>query len=181
MKTMMGCFCTTPTDALINETSLLSVGLRLREKILKSVTRMLTVSPQHPLYPWIERARNPRWQRFFFPTNLVNIAKHFPECMHDLETVVPYIRPPWWSLKASIHIDTDKETAEVHHLSTTSRPDNSAHIYTDGSGINDRIGAAMYCHTDHQVKHRYLGKSSEIRIDGICRRIGSYPHGGYSR
>ena len=84
--------------------------------------------------------------------------------MHDLETIVPYIRPSWWSLKASIHIDVNKEIAETHHLCTTSRPDNSAHIYTDGSGINNRIGAAMYCHTDQQVKQRYLRKSSESMV-----------------
>jgi ribonuclease HI len=85
--------------------------------------------------------------------------------MHNLETIVPYIRPPWWSLKASIHIDADKETAEAHHLRTTLHPNyNSAHIYTDGSGINGGIGAAMYCHTDHNVQQCYLGKSSESMV-----------------
>jgi tubulin alpha len=165
MKTMLGCFSTTSTDALQNETSFLSPRLRLREKILKSVTRMLTLPPQHPLHQWIQRARNPKWQMLPFPTNLVNIAKHFPECMHDLETIVPYIRPPWWSLKASIHIDANKETAEAHHLRTTSQlNDTTAHIYTDGSGINERIGAAMYCHTDQHVEQRYLGTSSESTV-----------------
>src|SRR5437763_6116229 len=81
--------------------------------------------------------------------------------MHDLETIVPYIRPPWWSLKASIHIDANKETAEAHHLRMTSQlNDTTAHIYTDGFGINERIGAAMYSHTDHHVEQRYLGTSS---------------------
>jgi ribonuclease HI len=100
-----------------------------------------------------------------FPTNLVKIAKHFPESMHNLETIALYIRPPWWSLKASIHIDVDKEIAETHHLRTTSRSNNdSAHIYTDGSGINEGIGAAMYCQTDQHVEQRYLGKSSESMV-----------------
>ena len=85
--------------------------------------------------------------------------------MHDLETIVPYIRPPWWSLKASIHIDADKETAEAHHLRTISQlDDTTVQIYTDGSGINEGIGAAMYCHTDQQVEQRYLGKSSESMV-----------------
>src|SRR5271167_2265569 len=84
MKTMLGCFRTTSTDALENETTFLPPRLRLREKILKSVTRMLTLPPQHPLHQWIRRARDPKWQTLPFPTNLVNIAKHFPECMHDL-------------------------------------------------------------------------------------------------
>jgi len=37
MKTMLGCFHTTSTDALENETTLLPPRLRLREKVLKSV------------------------------------------------------------------------------------------------------------------------------------------------
>jgi hypothetical protein len=161
----MGCFHTTATDALQNETSLLPPRLRLREKILKSVTRMLTDPPQHPLHKWVRQACQPRWQKLPFPSNLVNIAKHFPEYMLDLEIIVPYIHPPWLSLKASLHIDADKEIAEAHHLRTTSqRNDNSAHIYTDGSGINDGIGAAMYCHTDQQVQQRYLGKCSESMV-----------------
>ena len=60
MKTMLGCFRTTSTDALQNETSFLSPRLRLREKILKSVIRMLTLSSQHPLHQWIQRARDPK-------------------------------------------------------------------------------------------------------------------------
>jgi ribonuclease HI len=85
--------------------------------------------------------------------------------MQPIETIVPYIRPPWWSLKASIHIDIDKETAEAHHLCTTAEPNrNVAHMYTDGSGINDGIGAAMYCHMDKMVQQRYLGRSSESMV-----------------
>ena len=30
------------------------------------------------------------------------------------------------------------------------------HIYTDGSGINQGIGAAMYCHTTRHTTQRYL-------------------------
>jgi ribonuclease HI len=162
---MLGCYRTTATDALENETSLLPPRLRLREKVLKSVTRMLTAPPHHPQHHWIQRAREPRWQMLSFPTNLINITKHFPECIRNLETIVPYIRPPWWFLKASIHIDVDKESAEAHHIRTTSQPnDNSAHIYTDGSGINDGIAATMYCHTDQQIQQRYLGKSSESMV-----------------
>ena len=34
-------------------------------------------------------------------------------------------------------------------------------MYTDGSGINEGIGAAIYCHTDQHVKQWYLGKNTE--------------------
>ena len=59
----------------------------------------------------------------------------------------------------------NKEIAEAHHLQTTSQPnDNMAHIYTDGSGINEGIGAAMYCYTNQHVEQRYLGKKSESMV-----------------
>jgi hypothetical protein len=112
MKGILGCFRTTSTDALENETDLLPPRLRLREKILKSDTRMLTAPPTNPIQQCLRHARNPRCQMHSFPSNLVNIAKHFPKCMHQLETIVPYIRPPWWTLKASLHIDIDKDSAE---------------------------------------------------------------------
>jgi hypothetical protein len=51
MKTMMGCFRTTSTDALQNETSLLSPYLLLREKVLKSVTHCSPTAPPASLDP----------------------------------------------------------------------------------------------------------------------------------
>jgi len=110
-----------------------------------------------------------------FLSNLGNIAKHFPEYICEIETIYPYIRPPWWSLKANIHIDANKEKAEDHHRQTTShltspntgRPEPTTatvHIYTDGSGINQGIGAAMYCHTTQHTNLRYLGKETESMV-----------------
>jgi ribonuclease HI len=37
-------------------------------------------------------------------------------------------------------------------------------IYTDGSGIKEGIGAAMYRHTDQHIEQRYLGKNSESMV-----------------
>jgi hypothetical protein len=102
MKTNLGCFRTTSTDALQNETTLLPPDLRILEKILKSATRMLTAPPAHPMHPWIQRACRLEIQSQPFQSNLVNISKHFPACLQPVETIIPFIRPPWWSLKATI-------------------------------------------------------------------------------
>jgi len=104
-----------------------------------------------------------------FPSNLGNIAKHFPEYIREIETIQPHIRPPWWSLKATIRIDENKEKAEDHHSQTTAHLTNPitegpnptteiVHIYTDGSDINQGIGATMYCHTTQHISLRHLGK-----------------------
>jgi hypothetical protein len=163
-KAITGCFRTTPTAALEYETALLPPSLRLQEKVLKTVTRMLTFPPQHPLHEWICKAREYRCGLSHL-SNLENIARYFPECMYQLETILPYIKPPWWSLKADIRIDKDKDTAETHHLQTIPNLNPlTTLIYTDGSEINGGIGAAMYCYTSQQVEKRYLGKESESMV-----------------
>jgi ribonuclease HI len=126
---------------------------------------MLTAPPRHPIQKCLQQARNPRRQKQPFPSNFINIAKHFPESMRQIETIVPYIRPPWWSLRATLHIDIDKESAEKYHLQLTPRLDRqTAQFYTDGSGINEGIGAAMYSPTDRHTQQRYLGTSSESMV-----------------
>jgi len=98
------------------------------------------------------------------PSNLENIGRYFPEYIRTMETIYPYIRPPWWTLKANIHIDGNKDEAEKYHLQAISNPipaHPTTHIYTDGSKINDGIGAAIFCFTSLYTEQRYLGTASE--------------------
>jgi hypothetical protein len=62
MRAITGCFRTTSTAALENETSLQPPKLRLREKILKTITRMQTLPPEHPLHRWIQDSRRNRFR-----------------------------------------------------------------------------------------------------------------------
>ena len=178
MKAITGCFRTTPTAALENETNLLPPTLRLRRKVLNTITRMQTLPPRHPLHKWISQARK-NGGHLPHPSNLENIVRHFPEYMQEVETIYPHIRPPWWTFKPTIHIDASKEAAEKHHLQTTTpNQSNTAlsqgnaapslhetlHIYTDGSGIKKGIGAAMYCSTDQHIEQRYLGTETESMV-----------------
>jgi ribonuclease HI len=85
--------------------------------------------------------------------------------MQEVETIHPYIRPPWWTLRATIHIDANKEASEKYHLqSTASSQTEALHIYTDGSGIKQEIGAAMFCSTNQHVEQRYLGSENESMV-----------------
>ena len=132
---------------------------------------MQTLSNRHPLHKWISQARK-NGGNLPYPSNLENIAKHFPEYMQEVETIHPYIRPPWWSFKPTIHIDANKEAAKKHHLQTTLPGQSNAalnqsdtlHIYTDGSGIKQGIGAAMVCLTNQHTEQRYLGTESESMV-----------------
>src|SRR5205814_8920770 len=103
------CFRTMPTVALENEMSLLPPRFRLHEKILKAITRMQTLPPFHPLYKWIQQAHQNSLRNMPFLSNLGNIMKHYPEYISEIETIHPYLRPPWGSLKTTIHININKE------------------------------------------------------------------------
>ena len=66
-----------------------------------------------------------------------------------IEHIATHIRPPWWELKATTEISPlNKEKAAQAHeqrLRQTSRQD--LIIYTDGSGHDGHIGAAIYSPT----------------------------------
>src|SRR5579859_5113619 len=98
--------------------------LRLRENILKAITRMQTLPPEHPLYKYIHKTHRSRSWEAPFPSNLENIAKSPPDT-RKLETIHPYIRPPWWSLRANIRIDENKEVADNRSSDDAHHPGNS--------------------------------------------------------
>ena len=91
---------------------------------------------------------------------LENITQQFPLTAEKIERIEPFIRPPWWSLKAEVIIEQDKSTARTHHdrIHGTER----LAIYTDGSGINNKVGAAA--HTSIQTRHQHLGSDTQFNV-----------------
>jgi hypothetical protein len=63
-----------------------------------------------------------------------------------METIHPYVRPPWWIPNANIDISSNKKEAKQRHDEAVHDP-NTICIYTDGSGIDGQIGAAAVCQT----------------------------------
>jgi hypothetical protein len=55
MRTITGCFKTTPTSTLQYETELLPIGLELRKQITK-ITRIRTLPSKHPTKKWLLKA-----------------------------------------------------------------------------------------------------------------------------
>jgi len=168
MKTITGAFRTTPTAALQYETGLLPPELRLQHKILRSFTRMQTLPTSHPLQAWIQKARNVQYnskQRYI--SNLENLAIKYSTQTAPVETIHPYIRPPWYSPKITPHIEPTKEKAKEHHdkqLPKLRREPSTICFYTDGSGINENIGAAVYSATVQTMKKQYIGKETESNV-----------------
>ena len=170
MKTIMGCFRTTSTAALQHETELLPIKLELRKQITKYLTRLQTLPTKHPTKTWLLKAVR-YWtitNSKTFLSNLEYLVKQYPEYVTGtMEEIHPYIKPPWWSLtNTTMNIaNTPKDKAKETHENTLKDNTPSAlFVYTDGSGIENHIGAAAYSPTTSVSTHHYLGKADTANV-----------------
>ena len=162
MKAILGTFRTTVTSALKVESSLYPAHLRLRIKILKSLTHMQTYPPMNPIQSSIQRAA--RSQSKVHITTLEYMTRTFPQYdPSTIETIYPHPKPPWWTQPFAVAICGDKKEAKKYHDNAIHSPDTIC-IYTDGSGIDSHIGAAAYSPTTSAVKRQYLGPETEYNI-----------------
>jgi len=158
MRSITGCFRTTAITAMEHETALISPQWRLTSKILCTATRMITSAENHPIQKLISRALKHGGPPYL--SNLENLVKRFPNYIRqDMEHIAAYIRPPWWTPKASIQISqtNKKEAAKNHQKRLQQITTGDLTIYTDGSGYNGHIGAAIYSSTTETVKEKYVG------------------------
>ena len=164
MKAITGCYKTTATAAMEIETGLQPSWLRLQTKTLQAITRMQTLSKKHPLHEWLASAMRTRTAQNPHQTNLENVLQQFPLMTENIETIEPYIRPPWWTPKVEIKIDTTKDKAKDQHYKILHENSTAPTIYTDGSGIKGKIGAAIYDATKNETRHRHLGKDTQYNV-----------------
>jgi hypothetical protein len=59
----------------------------------------------------------------------------------DQEIIPPFLVPPWWQ-RPIVRIASCPKTARTQHKEFLKHPSNSLFVYTDGSGIDNNIGAA---------------------------------------
>ena len=82
-----------------------------------------------------------------------------------IETIEPYIQPPWWKPIAKIKIESTKDNAKDQHYEIQMCSDaTTATIYTDGSGIECNIGTAAYNSITNKVSHQYLGSETQFNV-----------------
>lgn len=93
-------------------------------------------------------------------SNLENLAKHYPKYVRsDMERIAAYIRPPWWKSPAITKISSEskEEAAKAHQERLHQISTQDLIIYTDGSGHDGHIGAAIYSPTARTTKGKYIG------------------------
>ena len=167
IKAIIGSFRIAPTSALQYEMQLPPPDLRLKRKVLQSLTRMHTLPSSHPISPWVEKATwDSRQQQTCHISNLESLARNFPEYTTTLvEKISPFIRPPWWTPRIKVHIEPNKQKAKKHHDNTIaiySADPNTICIYTDGSDIDGRVGSAAYM--NETTKQQHLGKETDHNV-----------------
>jgi hypothetical protein len=162
MKAILGAFRTTSTSALEIETALQPPHLRIRRKVLQTFTRMQTAPQMHPIAFAIHRAQTSKSKVHI--TTLEYISRTFPQyAAQQIETIKPFALPPWWEPVHTINIPENKKVAKKRYEETVNDP-NTLCIFTDGSGINGHIGAAVYTPQTSEAKHLYLGNDKQFNV-----------------
>ena len=165
MKAVLGCYRTTPTAAMEIEADLQPTWLWLQTKVLLSTTRMQSLSLRHPIHKWLQNALRTRTANIPHRSNLETILQQFPFMTKELETIEPYIRPPWWSSKTKFLAITGKDAAKASHDELTANLTNDTLVvYTDGSGIDEKVGAAIYNHSTSEAVHQHLGAQAHYNV-----------------
>ena len=168
MRMITGCFRTTSTAALQHETDLLPIELELKKQVMKYLTRSQTLPAKHAIAIRLRRAMaSASGSRF--PSNLEHMIKKYPQyVITTMEVIHPHIQPPW-QLRPNVttHISrSDKEKAKEEHgkfLKQNESP-HTLNIYTDGSGIDNGVGAAAYCPTTETSSQKHLGTADAVNV-----------------
>ena len=116
------------------------------------------------MHEWPASAMKTRTAQNPHQTNLENILQQFPQMTENIETIEPYIRPPWWTPKVEIKIDNTKDKAKNQFYELQHEKSTVAIIYTDGSGIKGEIDAVIYDATINEVRHLHLGKDTQYNV-----------------
>ena len=130
----------TLSPALNIEAGILPLKLHLELLIGDSLLRLATSAK----YSQFTQTRSKRRLRKVTPLEAL-AARFEPQwkiTLESIEKIAPFITPPWTDVP-KIHIEQDKTQAKTSHERLLSMPNTtSASYYTDGSDINQKVGAA---------------------------------------
>ena len=102
---------------------------------------------------WTPLEKLTRWAQGRLPPG-VDLSK--------LEEVLTVTVPPWW-VGPLIHIDKEKKKAQANHENKTNNS-SILRVYTDGSGINKKVGVAAVAPQIQSVHKGFMGPESEATV-----------------
>ena len=92
--------------------------------------------------------------------------QQFPHTARKTEFIKPFIHPPWWLPKAQITIADTKDDAKAMHdkILQNTHPGTTQFIYTDGSGIQEKIGVAIFEPAMNAATQQHLGSEIDFNV-----------------
>ena len=155
LKTISGAFQATSIPALDIETFILPISQRLEQIACEAAVRISCTTASD----YITANRSTKTRRDKTPLEVLCLHVERKAGIHPnkLEKIQPYIVPPWWR-PPKAQIAPTKLQAKSEHLQILQTPEpHRLRIYTDGSGINGKIGAAAVC--DQKILRAYIGRA----------------------
>ena len=122
MKTILGCYRTTPTVAMEIESGLPPPWLRLQTKVLSAITRMQTLATNHPIHGFLTEGLRTRTADVKHRSNIENILQQFPiTTTGTLGAISPYTRAPWCPAADAQLQETPDNGKHAAHMEKHSR------------------------------------------------------------
>ena len=152
-----GTLRSTPNDFADAHAGLLPIELALQKATHRATIRLLTLPPTHPLHSIIQYTKTHPPRRHASP--IANLLRIFNLSGTNIETIQPNARlPPIKRLFSTTTAGSRKDSIEFEK-----KDPSDFKVFSDGSGINDGIGAAAILYS----KNRYTP------ISHLKKHIGS--------
>jgi ribonuclease HI len=177
-RIISGAFRATSAPALDVELFLLPMHLQLEKRAQETVVNIRTgqLNPiqKSPVFINTTPSTAPRTTRGQDVSCVVYtspLKRHLnilekklgPEVVSNLEIREAFVVEPWWT-PPLVTIEADRSTAERRHKEITSGQNSPLAIYTDGSGIHGKVGAAAVVPTTDLSASAYLGKETTANV-----------------
>jgi ribonuclease HI len=171
-RIITGAYRTVSGPALDVEAYLLPLQLHL-DKITAETYLRIRASPLHQTLQQIQtqgrwKGYQNDWKDLHNRWGPLERHKHRcetilgPEAIHSLEQKQPFLTPTWWEAP-NTWIEDTMERATNTHDQILERND-SLVFYTDGSAINEKVGAATIQHNPRKTQQAFLGRKTEASV-----------------
>lgn len=157
-----GALRSTAGDILDLHANLLPIQILLEQHNRRSYIRLCTLPESHMLNGHVWAAHSNKAQHKEKPYPLLSMAHRNDIPPSYVEKIGPRKRPPTYTPAFDAHIDESRKDSIENEGNDKSR----IKIYTDGSGIDDKVGAAALMYVDDEqeprkILHYHLGAKSD--------------------
>lgn len=155
-----GTFRTTSAEAAVCEAAMLPVKQRLNKHLLNETARLMTLKKTANIIHTYRINHKLPQNRSPLEKAEQRLQRHVQ--LEMLENCKPFNCPTWWE-PPKADIPGDALIAMIRHEAVTTVLNNLVY-YTDGSAINERVGAAMVAWRQGLVKKAYLGTTQQCTV-----------------